>query len=227
MTEAAWEILRTGSGYIDLDEIGVPEEAKRSFSLAMGRYVFDGAHGFWYGPEHEDGHCDPNRFVVDVAGRVAALGDLYNGQGITSPIEHMLAGALLWLNMDWAGFPKVDYLGGPKDNLEMFGPVDGVEFSITPQARIGTYRADFLLWFRSKNHIAGLVVECDGHDFHEKTKEQAARDKKRDRELLTAGFPVVRFTGSEIFKDALGCVDQIRVALSDQLHRVSKDGGLY
>lgn len=48
-------------------------------------------------------------------------------------------------------------------------------------------------------HVA-LAVECDGHDFHEKTKEQARRDKSRDRILISHGIHTIRFTGSEIFR---------------------------
>lgn len=67
------------------------------------------------------------------------------------------------------------------------------------------------------NGVAGLLyegpiricVECDGHDFHERTKEQAARDKSRDRELTMAGWQVLRFTGSEIWKDAATCARQV------------------
>ncbi len=50
-----------------------------------------------------------------------------------------------------------------------------------------------------------LILECDGHDFHEKTKEQAAKDKRRDRELQHLGYRVFRFTGSEIHNDAIAC----------------------
>lgn len=46
-----------------------------------------------------------------------------------------------------------------------------------------------------------IAVELDGHAFHERTKEQAARDKKRDRALLSKGWTVVRYTGSEVVKD--------------------------
>ena len=37
------------------------------------------------------------------------------------------------------------------------------------------------------NEEIRIVVECDGHDFHEKTKEQAARDKSRERDLRSGG----------------------------------------
>lgn len=45
-----------------------------------------------------------------------------------------------------------------------------------------------------------IAIELDGHDFHERTKEQATRDKKRDRALVSAGWSVLRFTGSEVIK---------------------------
>ena len=60
-----------------------------------------------------------------------------------------------------------------------------------------------------------LAIELDGHDFHERTKEQAQRDKARDRALTEAGYRVLRFTGSEVWRDAGKCVDEVlRVAKS-------------
>lgn len=50
-----------------------------------------------------------------------------------------------------------------------------------------------------------LAIELDGHDFHERTKEQATRDKSRDRTLLKFGWSTMRFTGSEVFRDPLTC----------------------
>jgi len=54
-----------------------------------------------------------------------------------------------------------------------------------------------------------MIVECDGHDFHERTKEQAARDRERDRSAQLAGIEIYRFTGSELWRDPLGCADQV------------------
>jgi hypothetical protein len=86
---------------------------------------------------------------------------------------------------------------------------------VLPQAHMPWGRVDFLVhaychyerfaplgWRR-------LVVECDGHDFHERTKEQAARDRSRDREGQLAGFTVFRFTGSELWRDAWGCAGKV------------------
>lgn len=87
---------------------------------------------------------------------------------------------------------------------------------LTPQYEVGPYRVDFVLG--STQHIADLrkhiVIECDGHQFHEKTKEQAARDKKRDRTLTTTFGAVLHFTGSEIYRDVAGCWSESLRALA-------------
>jgi very-short-patch-repair endonuclease len=65
-----------------------------------------------------------------------------------------------------------------------------------------------------------VAVEIDGHDFHEKTKEQASRDKERDRVLQTAGYIVLRFTGSEVYRDPQKCVDQVDDCIEEHLARI-------
>lgn len=75
--------------------------------------------------------------------------------------------------------------------------------SIFPQQKIGPYRVDFLLEYRPLHSDLEkrIVVECDGHQWHERTKEQAIKDKERDRYLTREGYIVLRFTGSEIVDD--------------------------
>lgn len=87
-----------------------------------------------------------------------------------------------------------------------------------PQVTIGRYRVDFLFVaenFDGGQHIC-VAVECDGHEFHEKTKQQAARDKARDRDLAAAGVTVLRFTGAEIWRDPVGCADQVMELISER-----------
>lgn len=98
-----------------------------------------------------------------------------------SPIEKMLYESLQgWERLE--GIPNLD--------VEM-------------QREFGEYRVDFGFFFGSR---LVLVVECDGHDFHEKTKDQAKRDKSRDRWFLNEfDVPTIRFTGSEIFAKAEDC----------------------
>jgi very-short-patch-repair endonuclease len=81
------------------------------------------------------------------------------------------------------------------------------------QVRVLDWPVDFVLKVRSAfRDVEGLVclaVECDGHDFHERTKEQAARDRSRDRALQAAGYTVMRFTGSELYRDPMRCVREV------------------
>lgn len=78
---------------------------------------------------------------------------------------------------------------------------------LAPQVQIGSYRVDFLLGMGTRPAISECVaVECDGHDFHDRTPEQAARDKSRDRLLNQYVKAVARFTGREIYRDVDACL---------------------
>jgi very-short-patch-repair endonuclease len=75
---------------------------------------------------------------------------------------------------------------------------------ILPQARIGKFRVDFLIYqngIAPENYEVPVVVELDGHDFHDKDKTQRAYEKSRDRFLVKSGYKVLHFTGSEVVKD--------------------------
>lgn len=72
---------------------------------------------------------------------------------------------------------------------------------VTPQVKIGPYRIDFALQMDALN----LAIECDGHDQHS-SKEQLSADHNRTRYLECHGWRVTRFTGSDIYRDAQGCV---------------------
>lgn len=84
------------------------------------------------------------------------------------------------------------------------------EYAMKQQVEIGRYRVDFVVWYyRDTPDQIAVVVECDGHDFHERTKEQARRDKSRDRFLQARGYFVLRFTGSELWADPAECVSEV------------------
>lgn len=126
-----------------------------------------------------------------------------------SPIEQILK-----LHLDARFMMGVDF----RHNMDV---------TATPQVELtldgNTYRVDFML--RIIDDIAAhmraetdedrkslerhIVVECDGHDYHERTKTQAQRDKSRDRTMLLHGYPVLRFTGSEIYKNPVQCCEEI------------------
>jgi len=86
-------------------------------------------------------------------------------------------------------------------------------FVLNPQEEIktpgGRFRVDFLVAAKVHSQYVSVAVECDGHDFHEKTKVQAARDKRRDRSLKLAGIDVIHFTGSEIWANPRECAKEV------------------
>lgn len=141
-----------------------------------------------------------------------------------SPIERLFLFAL-WSNGVWTN--RVDLLPNLSlQDLTTLASQDGFgSIFASPQVEVGSSRADFLLaTSRADNEpLAYVAVECDGHDFHEKTKEQAARDKSRDRDFMARGIFVFRFTGAEIWKDAGGCARQVITFLetewADSRHR--------
>lgn len=115
-----------------------------------------------------------------------------------SPIE-VVIGALLFAAFDWTKYGPYDW-----PRVQAQAPILG-----------GKYRADFLIEDEPEGVL--IVVECDGHGHHERTREQAIRDRKRDRAMTAAGIRVLRFTGSEIHADAVACVKEV----VDLYHRLA------
>lgn len=134
-----------------------------------------------------------------------------------SPIERSFIEAL-HLNSFAYGLP-IETLHYPPSMISPATLMPTLGLYVFPQFEVEfekKYRADFLLVTndRQRDVLRKLVVECDGHDFHEKTKEQAQRDKSRDREFVSNGYTVFRFTGAEIHADAKKCADQCLSFLS-------------
>lgn len=86
---------------------------------------------------------------------------------------------------------------------------EGDWFFVKPQVPILSYRADFVVGLVEFPNAKGVVVECDGHDYHERTKQQAAHDLRRDRSIQAEGYVVYRFTGSELYRDAIKCAQEV------------------
>lgn len=131
---------------------------------------------------------------------------------VRSPIEEIL----VWDLIDYAGHESVlGCRGLPTQSLpgasghEAFcitldrGELEATALWIQPEivAEGRRYRLDIGLEVIQGNCRALVAIECDGHDFHEKTKKQAQHDKRRDRDLQILGWSVARFTGSEIVRD--------------------------
>lgn len=126
-----------------------------------------------------------------------------------SPIEVLMLAGLISI-----GFGYADKLNAvvPYDAVERINAAALKRHVIVPQMVIPqfNYRADFFISLDTNgSKRIGLFVECDGHDYHEKTKEQAARDRKRDRDLQSLGMNILRFTGSEIYNDFNRCLVEL------------------
>tara|TARA_R110000824_G_scaffold400794_1_gene609362 strand:+ start:716 stop:1204 length:489 start_codon:yes stop_codon:yes gene_type:complete len=127
-----------------------------------------------------------------------------------SPIEKILL-ARLFTDLDLIGTgPRVQIYNFSEDDVDDCRPGFN-EFFIWPQMPLGKYRVDFGLMSTRGN----FVIECDGHDFHERTKKQAARDRSRDRWMTAAGYTVFRFTGSEIHANDAQLLNDLGRAISN------------
>jgi hypothetical protein len=64
------------------------------------------------------------------------------------------------------------------------------------------YRVDFLI--PSKK----IIIELYGYQHHN-TKVKITKDAERERYLQRVGYQVIRFTGTEVFKDVRKCVYEV------------------
>ena len=68
---------------------------------------------------------------------------------------------------------------------------------IYPQYTIGKYNVDFLVC-KSNWRSKGLIIELDGHNFHDRDEKQRRHEKERDRFLQSEKYKVFHYTGKEI-----------------------------
>jgi len=134
-----------------------------------------------------------------------------------SPAEQNFMAAAI----DYFGLRYDDHCKRGQAIFDRGGPANCGLFTllVEPQVKINSfdasYRADFVfsLTRYARNGVpriwGKMVIEIDGHDFHEKTKAQASRDKKRDRDFLSEGYVTMRFSGSDVFHRAFECVEEI------------------
>lgn len=145
-----------------------------------------------------------------------------------SPIEEMMLSALLLVGIE--SDHEITIISG--QNRALFNSNGMNPLAVELQSGLGEYRADFLVtyedgygsWALRQNGskdgplAVSIIVECDGHDFHDRTKEQASRDRKKDRFLQSTGLPVFRYTGSDIWKDACACAHETMQRLTQMWH---------
>lgn len=173
------------------------------FHEALGRWI---CKWDWSAPDSEN---EGRPTGDDIQARQWAWNEL--SDVCQSPIEQMLLAEILFINdgygqVVWDSMPGGPYQAETETNFDC-------------QSSILKYKVDFLFTVRVNGKERHVVVECDGHDYHERTKQQAQRDKSRDRDLANAGYIVLRFTGSEIYRRSKECAEEI----SDILDRLKTE----
>lgn len=157
-------------------------------------------HGAYrHGSEAEVGDFKPLALVnatsnaLDRCRRIMEIGN-----NCDSPIE-VLMGAALLVYFDRGSRP-----------LELCKTIDKYNLPrglvLVPQFKWSYYRSDWALYNASKD--MALLIECDGHDYHT-SPEQRAHDRKKDTAALERGYLTMRFTGSQINRDADACAQKI------------------
>ena len=69
------------------------------------------------------------------------------------------------------------------------------------------YLTSLIFEDKLKNKNFKLAIECDGYEFHQKTKEQVQHDNEREYNLKMAGYEVLRFSGTQIYNNPLKCAE--------------------
>lgn len=120
-----------------------------------------------------------------------------------SPIEKILYFAFSIINFERQGADIPGYLLEPQEEIVANGRRYYADFVFN---YYGWNNSDYLL---VPAHELKLIVECDGHEFHNSTKAQVKHDNERDFNLKMAGYDVLHYSGSQIFNDPLECANDI------------------
>lgn len=119
---------------------------------------------------------------------------------LQSPLERKL---FLALNKEYVGFQTQYPLNWKGENISIQGksydnPLNNFKEVLTV--------VDFYI----ENRGTKLCVYTDGHTYHERTEEQAQRDKRIDRKLQELGYQVLRYTGKDVNENIDSIVGEIK-----------------
>jgi very-short-patch-repair endonuclease len=154
---------------------------------------------FVYGSEADAGDFEPVKLVDAALSAVERIRLMCNvSPDCDSPIEVQL-GAAIMLFFERAGAPLL---------LCKEFRLDRAPYGLllVPQFGWSHYRSDWAI-LTARSHGA-LLIECDGKDWHS-NEQQKAHDARKDQSALDYGFLTLRFTGSEIYRDADGCAQKV------------------
>ncbi len=99
------------------------------------------------------------------------------------------------------------------DLLVAIGPLGMVLRQLPVTCGKHRFRIDFAIV--AHDGRPWLACEVDGFAYHS-SKEQIVYDRQRERALTAAGWTVLRFTGTEVNRDATACVAEVLAMLENR-----------
>ena len=150
--------------------------------------------------------------------------------GLESPIEDLfyIACNALCISEGIEANPEPDFTCLPNGKIDFDNFKPGRGIVIRPQAKIGPYRVDFLMEMHGlapEEIYTPIVVELDGHEFHDKDKRQRSYEKARDRFLVKEKYRVLHFTGSDVVADPFKAAYEALEMLAVFVGSDREDGG--
>ena len=85
--------------------------------------------------------------------------------------------------------------------------IDDPTLSLGHQFPLGRFLYDLYVK-RERRSKPLILIECDGKEFHS-TDDQIANDRTKDGLAARSGIPLLRFSGSEIFRELDRCVVRV------------------
>ena len=135
---------------------------------------------------------------------------------ITMPSVRSLHGAFSWELFAARGLPPQSWARLGRDEhvieaggVERFVGQLAVEHVAAASSGRGSdaryYDGTTLDFILAGGGDSRLAIEVDGFEHHERTQEQAERDRARDRALLAEGVETIRFMAKAVFADPGKC----------------------
>ena len=126
--------------------------------------------------------------------------EFWNDESIKSPIEQIFITAF-----------EIYCKYNNKEDIYLFPQKEVIcnekKYYIDFEFKADDYLTQLLLGEKIKNYNFKLAIECDGYEFHQKTKEQVQKDNEREYDLKMAGYEVLRFSGTQIYNNPLKCAE--------------------
>ena len=126
--------------------------------------------------------------------------EFWNDESIKSPIEQIFITAF-----------EIYCKYNNKENIYLFPQKEVIcnekKYYIDFEFKADDYLTQLLLGEKIKNYNFKLAIECDGYEFHQKTKKQVQKDNEREYDLKMAGYEVLRFSGTQIYNNPLKCAE--------------------